>query len=276
MSGPTIDPTQATALELNRGAFVGIVAAATASPMASANPPMVPEDDPSIVVERVKLRRIEAEIDSYAAWPANARGNTPSVVVVQHAWGVDASIRDIVRRFAKAGFAAIAPNLYARLGAPNGDGVTDIDVFRPFMKQLDRKQYDGDLRAAALWLQTKIPNTKIGIVGFCMGGHIVLIQAIDNGDIFAAACPFYGSIKDIDAEKIHIPVCGSYGARDTGIDADEIRAWRAELRVPNEVRIYNTAGHAFMDTTRASYVPAAAVEAWKTTIAFLQQYLGAK
>ncbi len=57
-----------------------------------------------------------------------------------HVWGVDASIRDIVRRYAKAGFAAIAPDLYARFGAPNGDGATDYTIFRPYSQKLDRQQ----------------------------------------------------------------------------------------------------------------------------------------
>ncbi|MBV8489398.1 MAG: dienelactone hydrolase family protein, partial [Candidatus Eremiobacteraeota bacterium] len=284
MTGPEIDPTAATSLELNRRAFVGLSAAATAGlgsrgPMAAVTspsplPPAVPENDPSITVERVQLRRPDAAVPAYAAYPVHAKENAPSVVVVMHLWGVDTSIRDTVRRFAKAGFAAIAPDLYARFGAPNGDGVTDADVFKPFAKRLDRKQYDGDIRAAALWLETKFPATKVGVMGFCMGGHIVLIQAMDNGDVFSAACPFYGSLKDIVADSIHMPICGSYGARDTGIEADDVRAFRDELRVPNDIRIYNTAGHAFFDDTRASYVPAAAVDAWKRTVDFLTKYLG--
>lgn len=287
MTKDAIDPTRSTSTRLNRRAFVGIAAAATAGPAATAGalarspgpaqspaaPPQVPENDPSIVVERESLRRVDGTIPAYAAWPVQARSNVPSIVVVMHVWGVDESIRGYVRRFAKAGFAAIAPDLYSRFGAPSGDGSTDFETFRPYAKQLDRKQYDGDLRAAALWLTTKFPSTKIGITGFCMGGHIVLVQAMDNDDVFAAAAPFYGSINDIDPDRIHMPVCGSYGARDTSIPAEDVRAFRGELRVANDVRIYNTAGHAFMDETRASYVAAAAVDAWKRTVDFFKQYL---
>ncbi len=285
MTVPEIDPTKATSLELNRRAFVGITAAATAglgsagtavaqTAFGQPHPPIVPENDPAIGVERVDLRRPDAPVGAYAAWPARARANVPSVVVIMHAWGVDAEIRDVVRRFAKAGFAAIAPDLYARMGAPSGDGVTDIDVFRPYMKQLQRKQYDGDIRAAALWLTTKFPATKVGIAGFCMGGHIALVQAMDNGDVFSAACPFYGSLNDINPDQIHMPVCGSYGGRDTSIAADDVRAFRGELRVPNDVRVYTSAGHAFFDDTRPSYVASAAADAWKRTLEFLTTYLG--
>ena len=282
-----LDPTKATSPQLNRRAFVGITAAAGAgigttsgvfaqqgAALGQPHPPLVPESDPSIVVDRAELRRLDGVVPACAAYPPHARPNVPSVVVIMHIWGVDASIRDVVRRFAKAGFAAIAPDLYARFGAPSGDGSTDIDVFRPFSKKLDRKQYDGDIRAAALWLTTKFPATKVGIIGFCMGGHITLVQAMDNADIFAAAAPFYGSLKDVNPDKIHIPICGSYGARDTSIDAEDVRAFRSELRVPNDIRVYNSAGHAFFDDQRPSYVAPAAVDAWKRTLDFFKQYLG--
>jgi carboxymethylenebutenolidase len=281
------DPGNATSLTLNRGAFVGIAAAAGSgisttsiakaqAALGQPHPPLVPENDPTITIDRVELRRPDAVIPGYAAWPVRAPFNVPSVVVVMHIWGVDTSIRDVVRRLAKAGIAAVAPDLYARFGAPSGDGSSDIDAFRPFAAKLDRKQYDGDIRAAALWLSTKFPSTKTAVLGFCMGGHIALIQAIDNADVFSTVCPFYGSLKDIDPDKIHMPVCGSYGARDTSISADDVRTFRSLLRVPNDIRVYNTAGHAFFDDQRASYVAAAAVDAWKRTVDFLLEQLGGK
>jgi carboxymethylenebutenolidase len=234
----------------------------------------ISESDPAISVERVELRRPDGVVGAYAACPVRARPNVSSVVVIMHDWGVDESIRDVVRRLAKTGFAAIAPDLYARFGAPSGDGRDDVEAFRPFAQQLERKQYDGDIRAAALWLSTKFPLGKAATIGFSLGGRIALLQGIDNADVFSAACPFYGPLKNVDADKLHVPVCGSYGVKDPSIAADDVRAWRGELRVPNDVRIYNTAGHGFFDERRASYVPAAAADAWKRTVDFLNQHLG--
>jgi carboxymethylenebutenolidase len=280
------DPTRATSPELNRRAFVGLSAAMTAGvttlthaaaqtqgALGEPHPPLVPENHPAISVERVSIRRPDATIAAYAAWPVRATPNVGSVVVIQHIWGVDESIRDVVRRLAAAGYAAIAPDLYSRFGAPSGDGSTDIDVFRPYAKQLDRKQYDGDIRAAALWLTTKFPQTKVGVMGFCMGGHIALIQALDNADVFAVVAPFYGSLPGIDPLAMNMPVCGSYGARDTSIPQEDVRAFRDALRVANDIRVYNSAGHAFFDDQRASYVPAAAVDAWKRTLDCFKKYL---
>ncbi|HEY1653487.1 MAG TPA: dienelactone hydrolase family protein [Candidatus Tumulicola sp.] len=284
MDGEAIDPTQATSPDLNRRAFVGFATALgagavaapalaqTAAPLGQPHPPLVPEDDPTITVDCVHLDRSGVSMPAYAAWPKNAGPATGSVVVIMHVWGVDTSIRDVVRRLAKAGFAAIAPDLYARTDAPSGDGASDIAAFRPYAKQLDRTLYDGDAATAAEWLKSKFPGTKTGIIGFCMGGRIAMLAAIDNGARFAAVCPFYGPVEGVDPTAIRMPFCGSYGARDTGIPAASVRAFAAALTVPHDLRIYDEAGHAFLDDERSAYVASAAADAWARTIAFLKKY----
>ncbi len=269
---------------MNRREFAGIAAGAAATattrahalaePLGQPHPPLVPEDDPSLTVERAQLRRPDGIVNAYAAYPKNVRLNTPGVVIAMHIWGVDAAIRDTVRRYAKAGFSCIAPDLYSRMNAPSGDGSTNVDEFRPLAAQLERKQYGGDMRAAALHVLSKSPQGKLGVTGFCMGGHLALIEALDNADIFAAVAPFYGAVKDIDPAEIRIPVCGSYGEKDHSIPAEDVRTWRSHLRVANDIRIYPAAGHAFFDDTRSSYVASAADDAWKRTIAFFKDNLG--
>lgn len=290
MGGEEVDPTQAPSLEVKRRVFVGSLAgAAAAAPVLSGveaiaqqpalgqvHPPLEPENDPAIVVERPQLKLPDATLDAYAASPATANAQTPSVVVIMHVWGVDTSIRDCVRRLAKAGYAAIAPDLYARFNAPSGDGATDFTIFRPYAQRLERAQYAGDIRAAAAWLSTKYAHTKVGIMGFCMGGRIVLLQTIDNAGVFAAACPFYGPLKDVEPAKVGVPVCGSYGARDTSIPADEVRTFFSEVAVEHELIIYDNAGHAFFDDQRASYVASAAEDAWKRTLAWFAAHLRAQ
>ena len=277
-----VDPTRATDIALNRRTFVGLaVAGAAASAAALADdalgkphPPLVAEDDPSIVVERPTFKQPDGTIGAYAARPKAATAATPGVVVVMHIWGVDTQIRDVVRRLAAAGYAAVAPDLYGRFGAPAGDGVTDINVFRPFARKLDREQFDGDVRAAAAWLRERSPQGKVAAMGFCMGGALTLVQAVDNGDVLAAALPFYGAVADIDPNKIHIPICGSYGERDTSIPAAGVRAFSDKLRVAKDIKIYPEAGHAFFDDTRGAYVASAAHDAWARTLAFLKDHLG--
>ena len=235
--------------------------------------PPVAEDDAAIEVSRVELRRPDIVLPAYAAKPRNARPNTPGIVVVMHVWGVDEPIRDVVRRFAKAGFAAIAPDLYARFKAPGGDNEVDIAKFRPFAEKLQNAQVDSDLRSAALWLKTAHPQGKVGVAGFCMGGAIALRQAIDNDDVFAADIVWYGKVSGIDASRIRMPIVGHYGEKDMSIPPDTVRAFRKILRAPNDIAIYPTSGHAFFDHTRASHVPVAAEDSWRRTIAFLTKHL---
>jgi len=235
---------------------------------------LVKEDDPAITVDRPQLRRPDGTVSAYAAYPKHIHGKTPGIVVCMPVWGVDEQLRDTVRRFAKAGYMCIAPDLYSRMGAPSGDGVVDADTFKPFAAKLQRKQYNGDLRAGALQLLAKAPNCKIGVTGFCTGGHVALIQALENSDVFDAVAPFYGAVKDIDPMELHVPVCSSYGEKDPNIPAEEVRAWRSVLRVSNDVRVYASAGYGFFDDTRSTYVASAADDAWKRVLAFFKDQLG--
>lgn len=280
------DPTRSTDPRVNRSAFVGFAAGAAVGAatmgkglsqeeLGKPHPAIVAEDDPSIVVQHVEIRRPDIAMPAYYAQPRSARPNTPGVVVVMHAWGVDTSIRDVVRRFAKAGYAAIAPDLFARYNAPSGDGESDFSTFRPFVEKLTAApaQVDGDIRATALWLKSQHPQGKVGVTGFCMGGGIALRQALANDDIFSADAVWYGRVAGVDPTKIRMPILGNYGERDTSIPADEVRAFRKVLRAPNDIVIYPTSGHAFFDDQRSSYVAPAAQDAWRRTLAFFNKYL---
>ncbi|MDQ2993137.1 MAG: dienelactone hydrolase family protein [Candidatus Eremiobacteraeota bacterium] len=280
-----IDPTRSTNPAFDRRTFVGISAVAavglavggraTAAGLGTTHPPLVAENDPAIQIQHLTLLRPDIELPAYAAWPKRATVTTPAIVVTMHIWGVDTSIRDVVRRYARLGYIAIAPDLYARGNEPPGDGVSDISVFRPFAKALAPAQVAGDLRAAALWCQVARPQAKIGITGFCMGGTLVLQQTIANADIFAAAAPFYGAVKDIDPAKVGVPICGSYGGRDTSIPSEGVLAFGHALTVPHDIKIYPEAGHAFFDDQRAAYVASAAEDAWVRTVGFFRKYVGA-
>jgi carboxymethylenebutenolidase len=278
------DPGKQTNAEFKRRVFVGIGAGAAAvgttlaAALAQTPPPAIAEDDPAIHTERVML---PTGISAYAAVPKNASASTPGVVMVQHIWGVDATIRDDVRRYAKQGYVTIAPELFGRNNPPSGDGVTDIAVFRPLAQKLDEQQVNGDLQAAADWIRKRagvasnVRPPKVGITGFCMGGAIALRQTWQNPKAYDAASIFYGAVKDQRVDLVAVPIAGNYGARDTGIPADDVRAFFAALKQPHDVKVYDEAGHAFFDDTRASYVASAAADSWARTLAFFHKYLTA-
>lgn len=302
------DPTIPMDANLSRGAFVAISTSAAAvggaatlagaAPVLAADgtlgqthPPLIAEDDPGIVVERPHLDRPGGAIDAYAAYPRDAAKTTPGVVVVPHIWGVDTSIRDVVRRFAKAGYVAIAPNIFARLDFPNGDGATNFTLFSPLAQKLVDDQVDGDIAAGADWIRShagvapSVRPPKIGVNGFCMGGTIALRASVDSPQ-FDAAAVWYGKIRQATSilgrateislaytDKVLMPVVGSFGGRDTSIPRDDVTALQARLKVPNDLKIYDEAGHAFFDDQRQSYVASAADDGWSRTLAWFAKYL---
>ncbi len=300
-----IDPMNATKLEMKRAAFVGLSASAVAlgAGIASAladqdlgkpHPPLVAENDPDIVVERPQLQPPEGAIGAYVAYPRSNDVKTPGVVVAQHIWGVDAAIRDTVRRLAKAGYVAIAPDLYWRLGAPNGDGATDSAPFSAVAAKLVDATVDGDIQAGAYWIRNRVGQgplqrpPRVGVMGFCMGGGIALRAVVDDAKVFDAAVMFYGKVRwgatNQDdgpitemalayAGALTVPLMGQFGARDTSIKPDDVRAMQARLKVPNDIKIYDEAGHAFFDDTRQRYVASAAADAWTRTLAWFGKYL---
>lgn len=225
------------------------------------------------VAEFVAIPVEQGTLRAYYAAPEGAGAATPSVVLVMHVWGVDESMREAARRFAGAGIAAIVPDLYARFDAPDGDGATDHAPFVAFARQLTFEGVDPDLRAAAAWLKARLPHTKTAIAGFCMGGTMALRRAYGYRDVFAAAAVWYGNVADTDPALVDIPLVGSFGADDAGIPLEKVEAFRAGLRVPNDVVVYPNAGHAFCDAQRPRYAPDAAADSWERTIAFLHDRL---
>ena len=300
------DPVHSSAPELNRKAFVGLTASVTALGASAAatlaagedygkpHPPIVSERDKAISVQHVMLARPDQSVPAYAAVPRSATATTPGVVVCQHIWGVDANIRDIVRRLAKEGYVAIAPELYGRFkDVPNPDGATDYKPYVAFAMQSSDAQVDGDIAAGATWIRQRVNAAaqqrppKVGVMGFCSGGAIALRASVDDA-AFDAAVIFYGKVRwgqsndgpitDMAlayTDKVRVPLMGNYGGRDTSILPDDVREMTKRLTVPNDVKIYDEAGHAFFDDTRESYVSSAATDAWSRTLNWFAKYLAA-
>jgi len=292
------DPLNATSADVSRRGFVTLSAGAAfalangaaadgqAAGFGKPHPPIVAEDDPAIVVSRPQLPATAGPIGAYAAAPRNATRVTPGVVVIQAIWGVDAQLRDVVRRYAKNGFVAVAPALYDRLSPPNGDGATEYTPFGEVAARMNQQGHVfSDIQAAHDWLLTQAPGAKIGITGFCMGAGIVL-RSLLGSTAFAAASMFYGDVRPGTTRdepttastfdftsKITTALLGSFGGRDTSIKPGDVSAMFARLGPPHAFKIYDEAGHAFFDDTRDSYVATAAADAWTRTLAWFNRYL---
>jgi carboxymethylenebutenolidase len=224
--------------------------------------------------EWIDLQRPDgSSFPAYYALPLNARPAAPSIVLAMHLWGVDGQLRDTARRFAAAGFVVLAPDLYARVGAPSGDGAVDYLTLLPYAKQLTFETVDPEVRAAAAFLREHHPHTKTAIAGFCMGGTMAWRRTNGYRDIFAAAAIWYGVVPETDPALVDIPVIGSFGADDSGIPLARVRAFFDGIQTRSDMQIYPHAGHGFFDERRSSYEPVAAAASWTRTLAFLKAEL---
>jgi carboxymethylenebutenolidase len=206
------------------------------------------------------------------AWPAG-KAEAPAVVVVHEWWGLNTQIRGIARRLAQEGYVAIVPDLY------HGKVADDPELAHELSRGLDENKAVGDLESAVSWLrsQPRVGKQKIGVVGFCMGGRISQLLALESPQI-SAAVMFYGRPETDPAvlAKLSAPLLGHFGATDQGIGADQTNALKAGLARAGkvgDVYVYAGAGHAFMNETRPSYHPDASKLAWARTLQFLQKYL---
>jgi carboxymethylenebutenolidase len=244
-------------------------------------------DTKGIVVRDVSLTVGGTQIPAYDARPDRA-GKAPMVVVISGFTGNSEHNKDVVRRFAQAGYYAIAPELYFREGGMQGK---DFAEMGKIAGGVTRAQYLGDIRAAADFArqQTWARADRLGVTGFCGGGALTLHFTAEYPGVTAAA-PWYGHLKrtyrdapGVDAfslvDRIKAPVLGLYGAADAGIPVDDVKRFEAELRKHNaavEFVLYPDAPHAFFSDDRPQvYRKEASEDAWRRLLAFFEKHLKA-
>ena len=222
---------------------------------------------------RVQLGQGDGVTDAFVAYPT-AKGAGPAVIVVHEWWGLNGQIREVARKLAAQGYVAIVPDLY------HGKVASDPEQAHVLMRGLDDARVTADLDAAIAWLRFSPrvgSRSKIGILGFCVGGGIALGEAIRRPDLNAVVM-FYGAPETDPAKLAPLKVAlqAHFGAADDGIPADRVEAFKAALakagRTP-EIFVYPGAGHAFANESRPSYHPDAARQAWTRTLSFLQKQL---
>jgi carboxymethylenebutenolidase len=235
------------------------------------------------MAEQITLATGDGDMPAYLATPAgDARG---AIVVVQEAFGVTSHIESICRRLADAGYVAVAPALFHRIGSPVLD-YGNFDAVRPAMTSLTAGGIESDLDAAFAELQKRgFDFSRTGVVGFCMGGSVAFFAATQW--TLGAAVTFYGggvaqgrfgfpSMLDIGAE-LQSPWLGLYGDLDQGIPVDEVEALRgvvAAAPVEAEIVRYPDAGHGFNCNDRPdAYHQPSADDAWARTLAFFAAHL---
>lgn len=211
-----------------------------------------------------------------------------AVVVVQEAFGVTAHIEDVTRRFARAGWHAVAPALFHREGSPVL-GYDERDRAMPIMGTLTAGGLTSDLLATFAGLDASgFGAERTAVVGFCMGGTVAFYAATLRP--LAAAVTFYGGgvttgrfgfppLVDL-ASSLATPWLGLYGDEDQSIpvaDVELLREQAAKAPVETEIVRYAGAGHGFhCDDRPAAFAPDAAADAWRRTLGWLVGHTGAQ
>ena len=229
------------------------------------------------------LATVDGPMDCYVAEPGDEpRGG---VIVIQEAFGVNAYIEDVTRRFAAVGYVAVAPHLFHRAGggtAPYDDfgkviplfeGLTDEGILMDVDAARDRVRSAG------------VADDQTGIVGFCFGGRISFLVALER--TMGAAVSFYGggivtqrfpqfpALVDRIVD-LKTPWLGLFGDADESIPVDDVERLRSELgraSVPTDIVRYPDARHGFHCDMRDSYDEPAATDGWARTLAWFDHHL---
>jgi carboxymethylenebutenolidase len=243
-------------------------------------------DTNGLIAGEVKIPAKDGEIPAYRAMPAKGK-NFPTVLVVQEIFGVHEHIKDVCRRFAKAGYLAVAPEMYARQADVSKMQMNE--VIQNVVPKVPDAQVMSDLDSAVAWAKKNNGNTdKLGITGFCWGGRIVWLYAAHNPKLKAGAA-WYGRLAAPPPDRVNplqpkapielvselkAPVLGLYGGADAGIPNNTVEQMQKALKdagKPSEIILYPDTPHGFYADYRPSYRKDQAQDAWQKLMAWFKK-----
>jgi len=269
-------------LDLTRRSIALALAGGYAVAAFSAEADPIHTDEKGLVTATVEIQTGDRKIPGYLARP-EAKGKHPVVFVNSEVFGVHEWVKDICRRLAKAGYVALAPDLFVRAGDPSK--TTDMKVVMDIVKAQPEPQVLGDTTASLKYLaaQPFADMKRLGVTGFCWGGGATW-RCCETIPGFKAGVAWYGPLKagpypripPLDGVKdLKCPVLGLYGGQDKGIPAADVEAMRAAIKADHkqaEIIVYPDAQHGFLADYRPSYNAAAAADGWKKMLAFFKAH----
>ncbi len=207
----------------------------------------------------------------HLAEPGSGKG--PAIVVIQEWWGLVPHIQDVVERFAKEGFLALAPDLY------HGKTTTSPDEAGKLSMDLDADRAETEIAGAGEYLlqRPECSSKTYGVAGFCMGGGLAQYMGAKEKKV-SATVSFYGGFKKatINWNDLSGAILLFYGENDKGVPPEQGREIEKKLKQLGkdvQVKIYPGAGHAFFNDTRPAYNAAAAADAWRRTLDFFRRHV---
>ena len=222
---------------------------------------------------------------AYVALPESA-GPHRAVLLYMEAFGVNEYIATECDRLARAGYIAIAPDFFDGMTIP----YSDLPRVRSMLNGWNDAQWLEHIHAAVGWLDARhdVAKAPLGAMGFCMGGRLAFLTALELPDRIGATISFYGGGIAPDeptagrpplvgrVAELRAPLMLHYGAQDAGITPSELGRLTTALSEAKKrfcLNLYPDAGHGFASRDRDSYCADAAEEAWESSLRFLQREL---
>jgi len=293
--GPADQDFRFSRRALATGGLTGLMFAGYAPAALAQDASPIVTDSEGLVTETITYPAPDGfDLPAYVARP-EGDGPFPVVIVASEIFGVHDYIRDICRRLAKAGYAAMAPAFFVRVEDPAP--LTDFGRIQEIVRQAGYEQVMGDISAGMEWLSRQLwaRADKVGITGFCWGGKVVW-QACARFAVIDAGVAWYGRLApaaDATPEQIaagqpwpvdlaadlKAPVLGLYGEMDRGIPLASVELMRQALqrvgRTDSRIDVYDGAQHGFHADYRASYKADAAADGWEKLLALFDARLKA-
>ena len=247
---------------------------------------VITTDMAGIEAQEVKVRVADGELPGYFAKPAGP-GPFPIVLVNEEIFGIHDYIKDVCRRLAKLGYAAVAVEVYARLADLSHSSMSDAgEIIRSVVPRAPDAQMLSDSDAAIAYAAAHGGDAgRLAVIGFCRGGRNTWLYAAHNKTLKAAVAfygPLRGTTSDLQpktaadiAVDINCPLLGLYGGKDSSIPVDDVRWVESDAKAAGktvEMVIYPDAPHGFHADYRPSYRRDAAEDGWKRMQDWFKKY----
>lgn len=248
-----------------------------AEDVAEPSPASQVEPARDVTGERMAYAEVENElVYGHFAYPSDMVEPLPAIIMIHEWWGLNDNIRAMAERLAGEGYIVLAIDMFG------GEVASSPEAARQLMLQVveDPQSASANIEQAYGFVNDVAGAPSIASLGWCFGGGWSLNTAMLFPDDLDAVVIYYGQVTD-DAEKlrpIDAPILGFFGDADRGISMKSVEGFRQSLRrlrMKHEIHVYPGAGHAFANPTGNNYQAEFAEDAWRKTLTFLQQNLGA-
>ncbi|CAM3794670.1 dienelactone hydrolase family protein [Deinococcus saxicola] len=222
-------------------------------------------------IQTIRVQSEGRSLPAYLARPALMDRDAPGVLVIHEVFGLNDDIRGIADRFAQAGYVALAVDLFAE---QNRVVCMSRMLSGIFLNSLEHGGVQDTKRALTVLSELDgVDASRLGAVGFCMGGSLAVAMACTDDRVKAIA-PYYGfNPRPLEAVRRSCPVVGSYPGQDvTRKQGEALRDELTAAGVPNDIRVYEGAKHSFANQG-PNFDAVASVDAWNRVMAFFDEHV---